>query len=665
MASWSGSFGTNAYSSRYLAFNWNVTGQDVSGDYTDISWSFTGAGGATNNYFMMHNGYLNIDGNNVWTQGSSGIQLFNGTTVASGTYRFYHDSVGNRSFGADGGAGIYITAVNCTGSGSWDLPQIARYFSSTPSISLASMNETSYVFNWSTSETCNWIRYHLDGSSSWTDVFSGSATSGQFTVSGMDANTYHSVYAECRRQDSSLWSNSNTSYNTTYDYPKPTSVNNFNIGDGATVNLYNPLGRSCTLQLISNNDSSVIGTYSGTYSGNINSEFKTASAITAQYASIPSSKSGTYYAKVTYGSSVKTLGTGTYNTVESVCKPTMSSFKYAITDTGTKAIMGVTGDYVVYTSTANASKFIQSKTTLSFKVQGSVASGYAASIKQYRVTVGNSIYYGSSTSGEITIGDTEALSSSNTITAIIEDSRGYTGKLSFDYTINEYQTPTISIELLKRKPKSALDANQDKCVILNAKVYLPSYIVSSGYYKVWYKYKELGATSYTNVTDPLTVSVKTGELDISALQLATAFTTTKSYQVVIVGSDYYNSTSGDMTTVTSGSESVVVPIPVSSPLVSKRSGMVGINKIPTRGALDVAGIGYSDTAFISDGYIKSGTNVEVGTYIEFPNAYSSSTNACTIRFKKSDGTFDVLKVVNGEVFLNSYELLPMEVVDSW
>lgn len=96
---------------------------------------------------------------------------------------------------------------------------IPRYFSQTPSISFRSKTNTSITYNWSTSEACDYIAYHLDGGSA-VQVWTGNATSGTFTVSGLTGNTTHSVYATCRRRDSQLPSDSNTVSNiTTYKTP--------------------------------------------------------------------------------------------------------------------------------------------------------------------------------------------------------------------------------------------------------------------------------------------------------------------------------------------------------------------------------------------------------------------------------------------------------------
>lgn len=121
----SGSFNTGGYGERYLTFSWSVKSQSIANNTTTINWSLKGAGGSTTSWYMAGNFKVVIDGSVVYSN-SNRIQLYNGTTVASGTYTMTHDSAGNRSFGASAEAGIYTYAVNCSGSGSWSLPTIPR-----------------------------------------------------------------------------------------------------------------------------------------------------------------------------------------------------------------------------------------------------------------------------------------------------------------------------------------------------------------------------------------------------------------------------------------------------------------------------------------------------------------------------------------------------------
>lgn len=121
-----GSFNTSAYSNRYLTFAWSVQSQSVANNTTTISWTLKGAGSASG-YYKAGNFKVVIDGTTVYsTSENTRINLYNGTLVKSGTFTLNHNSNGSKSFTASAQAGIYTYAVNCTGSGTFSLPTIAR-----------------------------------------------------------------------------------------------------------------------------------------------------------------------------------------------------------------------------------------------------------------------------------------------------------------------------------------------------------------------------------------------------------------------------------------------------------------------------------------------------------------------------------------------------------
>ena len=136
----SGSFNTSGYDGRYLTFSWSVQSQSVANNTTKIAWQLKGAGVGSVSWYKAGNFKVVIDGSTVYSS-SARINLYNGTLVASGTYTFTHNSNGVKSFTASAEAGIYTVAVNCTGSGSFDLPNIARV-STINSISGSKVSDT-------------------------------------------------------------------------------------------------------------------------------------------------------------------------------------------------------------------------------------------------------------------------------------------------------------------------------------------------------------------------------------------------------------------------------------------------------------------------------------------------------------------------------------------
>ena len=120
----SGSFNTSGYEGRYLTFAWSIKSQDVATNKTVISWSLKGAGGDST-WYKSGNFKVVIAGVTVYSSATR-IQLSKGTTVASGTHTLVHNADGSKSFTASAEAGIYTTAVNCTGSGSFTLDTIPR-----------------------------------------------------------------------------------------------------------------------------------------------------------------------------------------------------------------------------------------------------------------------------------------------------------------------------------------------------------------------------------------------------------------------------------------------------------------------------------------------------------------------------------------------------------
>ena len=316
------------------------------------------------------------------------------------------------SHNADGTKNVGIDCKFYSGPGGWnaiptayvDLPKIPRQ-ANILTYDVYSVDETSIGFKYTADKYIEDIHYCLN-SGDW-------APGGNpKTISGLAPNTQYSV--QIRVLANGLWTYSDVKYATTYDYPNPKSITDFVIGEGARVVVNNPLNRIFKLELISNNDGSVIGVYEGSYNAEINGEFKTPDAIDKQYKSIPNSSSGTYYAKFTYGSSVRTLGNKTYR-IKGDEKPTFNDFDWETND-----YSNLTGDSQTIIKGFSSIKTIVSN-------NNKAVAQKSASIKSYQTIIGTKSKTNSTITYpvETTVNNIDAL----IISVFANDSRGLSTKV--------------------------------------------------------------------------------------------------------------------------------------------------------------------------------------------------------------------------------------------
>lgn len=121
----SGTFKTSAYEGACLQFDWSLKSQSTVNNQSVISWTLKGAGIKSGYWYMAGPFKCAINGTTVY-QSSGRIKLYTGTVVASGELAIGHESNGAKSFSAYAECAIYVTTVNCKGSGSWSLPDIGR-----------------------------------------------------------------------------------------------------------------------------------------------------------------------------------------------------------------------------------------------------------------------------------------------------------------------------------------------------------------------------------------------------------------------------------------------------------------------------------------------------------------------------------------------------------
>lgn len=237
----------------------------------------------------------------------------------------------------------------CVVEGDLTLTTIPRgttitYFNAIP------QDETSVKFYYETEHPCDYAWYSKDGGSNWYDLPSSNI------IGGLSPDTPYTFQLLVRRTDTQIQTSSGFVQARTYDYPKVTLTGDFTIGNNCTVNVYNPLGRNIVLDLISNNDGSVIGSYTGTWNG-VLTGFADATSINNQYASIPDKMASTYYARVTYGSIVKTYGNGVYSITGDV-KPVITidaedTNKTLATGNRTCNLTGSNKTFIKFMSNAN------------------------------------------------------------------------------------------------------------------------------------------------------------------------------------------------------------------------------------------------------------------------------------------------------------------------
>ena len=112
---------------QYYFIDWSLSGQNIGGNYSSISWSA---------YFHYNNADAQLDNGNAnlsgsrWSNGGR-VKNFAGTfttrnhKVAGGSFNLGHNSAGAQNISVSGGIDVYQTGRS-SGSASWSLPTIPR-----------------------------------------------------------------------------------------------------------------------------------------------------------------------------------------------------------------------------------------------------------------------------------------------------------------------------------------------------------------------------------------------------------------------------------------------------------------------------------------------------------------------------------------------------------
>lgn len=161
-----GSVVTSSYKNRSVTLSWKAT-PDIATNSDTLTWQIVGSGSA-GGWVMVSELKAVIDGTTVYYRSSDNhTQCYNGTLLASGTIVLPHDDEGNKSFTASIQAGIYEWGINCSGSDSFTLNQIARASSITSASNTILGNNCSVTWTPASSSFRYKLKFAIGG---WSDT---------------------------------------------------------------------------------------------------------------------------------------------------------------------------------------------------------------------------------------------------------------------------------------------------------------------------------------------------------------------------------------------------------------------------------------------------------------------------------------------------------------
>ncbi len=187
----------------------------------------------TNGYYKLKvYGVLNVTGNNIsWDWGNATVQdktVGISSSYGNGSYTLVSKEI-QVNVDANGYSSVYIGGNISTSykSGSCgktvSLPKMDRGFTQTPSISFSSKTAHSLTFSWTTSQNCSKIIAVVNGSSS--QIWTGNASSGTFTINNLSSDTQYEVYGKFTRKDTGVSNDSNKVTEKTKKMPVRIRVN--------------------------------------------------------------------------------------------------------------------------------------------------------------------------------------------------------------------------------------------------------------------------------------------------------------------------------------------------------------------------------------------------------------------------------------------------------
>ena len=131
----------------YLEFAWSVSSTSIAENYKDIYWELRGKRTASG--YVKSGGFqVVIDGETVYDKSTDyRIELRNGTVVASGTKRLWHNSDGTRSFPVHIEGAIYWDNKNVSGDATFYLDTIPRQATITAAPDFTDMDNPTITYS--------------------------------------------------------------------------------------------------------------------------------------------------------------------------------------------------------------------------------------------------------------------------------------------------------------------------------------------------------------------------------------------------------------------------------------------------------------------------------------------------------------------------------------
>lgn len=357
-------------------------------------------------------------------------------TIRTGTQRIPHNDNGSKtlnfSFTITSNYSASFLPGSAAASGSMALTAIVR----APTLlnTLVSRTESSLTVKWSANMSVDKLLWSSDGGTTFTEItLSAAATSGTYTITSLTADTAYSVVTRARGTTSQIYGNSPATSFSTYSYPYANSTPDFKIGSDVKIGLFNPLGRSVTVELLASDGSS-----GGTLSTSGTSVEGFSSAASVLYASIPNAASATYSVKVTYLTNVKTVSGGTYSADPALASPQIGSVTY-LDQRGT----------VTYV-TEDDQLIVQGESLVQVTASG-LTGRNGASITAADVTV-EGVTYSMTITGNVAKKGVGRIASAANVTATVTvtDSRGLTSTSSVTLTVIPYSEPSAIYSVTRK-----------------------------------------------------------------------------------------------------------------------------------------------------------------------------------------------------------------------